>query len=112
MPNPFRLAVIAKAHFDTVCLPPPPAPAQRAALAGGAIRSAQAPRDCKPTYIAGALVPDPVGAAARGDVKTPSRDAMQYNGELRGGQQAHDASLPWSGFSSMLPCARGGRLGS
>jgi quercetin dioxygenase-like cupin family protein len=33
LPNPLRLAVIAKAHFDTVRLPFPPAPLQRAALA-------------------------------------------------------------------------------
>jgi hypothetical protein len=32
-PNPLRLAVIAKAHFDTVRLPFPPAALQRAALA-------------------------------------------------------------------------------
>jgi quercetin dioxygenase-like cupin family protein len=36
MPNPLRLAVIAKAHFDTVRLPFPPASLQRAALAVGA----------------------------------------------------------------------------
>jgi quercetin dioxygenase-like cupin family protein len=36
MPNPFRLAVIARAHFDTVRLPFPPAWLQRAALALGA----------------------------------------------------------------------------
>jgi quercetin dioxygenase-like cupin family protein len=36
MPNPLRLAVIAKAHFDTVRLPFPPAVLQRAALALGA----------------------------------------------------------------------------
>jgi quercetin dioxygenase-like cupin family protein len=36
MPNPLRLAVIAKAHFDTVRLPFPPAVLQRAALAVGA----------------------------------------------------------------------------
>jgi quercetin dioxygenase-like cupin family protein len=36
LPNPFRLAVIAKAHFDTVRLPFPPAAIQRAALAVGA----------------------------------------------------------------------------
>jgi quercetin dioxygenase-like cupin family protein len=36
MPNPLRLAVIAKAHFDTVRLPFPPAWLQRAALAVGA----------------------------------------------------------------------------
>jgi quercetin dioxygenase-like cupin family protein len=33
LPNPLRLAVIAKAHFDTVRLPFPPAGLQRAALA-------------------------------------------------------------------------------
>ncbi len=33
MPNPLRLAVIAKAHFDTVRLPAPPAFLQRAGLA-------------------------------------------------------------------------------
>jgi quercetin dioxygenase-like cupin family protein len=36
MPNPFRLAVIAQAHFDTVRLAFPPVPLQRAALAVGA----------------------------------------------------------------------------
>jgi mannose-6-phosphate isomerase-like protein (cupin superfamily) len=36
LPNPLRLAVIAKAHFDTVRLPFPPAWLQRAALALGA----------------------------------------------------------------------------
>lgn len=36
LPNPLRLAVIAKAHFDTVRLPFPPAVLQRAALALGA----------------------------------------------------------------------------
>src|SRR5256714_10325229 len=35
MPNPLRLAVIARAHFDTVRLPQPPAWLQRAALALG-----------------------------------------------------------------------------
>ena len=33
LPNPLRLAVIARAHFDTVRLPFPPAVLQRAALA-------------------------------------------------------------------------------
>jgi mannose-6-phosphate isomerase-like protein (cupin superfamily) len=33
MPNPLRLAVIARSHFDTVRLPFPPASLQRAALA-------------------------------------------------------------------------------
>jgi mannose-6-phosphate isomerase-like protein (cupin superfamily) len=36
LPNPLRLAVIAKAHFDTVRLPFPPVAVQRAALAVGA----------------------------------------------------------------------------
>lgn len=36
LPNPLRLAVIARAHFDTVRLPFPPAVVQRAALAVGA----------------------------------------------------------------------------
>jgi quercetin dioxygenase-like cupin family protein len=36
MPNPLRLAVIAKAHFDTVRLPFPPAWMQRLGLALGA----------------------------------------------------------------------------
>ena len=36
MPNPLRLAVIAKRHFDTVQLPFPPAWMQAAGLALGA----------------------------------------------------------------------------
>jgi quercetin dioxygenase-like cupin family protein len=36
MPNPLRLAVIARSHFDTVRLPFPPAWVQRTALAIGA----------------------------------------------------------------------------
>ena len=36
LPNPLQLAVIAQAHFETVRLPFPPAPLQRAALAVGA----------------------------------------------------------------------------
>jgi quercetin dioxygenase-like cupin family protein len=36
LPNPLRLAVIAKAHFDTVRLPFPPAVLQQVALAIGA----------------------------------------------------------------------------
>jgi quercetin dioxygenase-like cupin family protein len=36
MPNPFRLAVIARAHFDDVRLPFPPAFVQRIGLAVGA----------------------------------------------------------------------------
>jgi hypothetical protein len=36
MPNPFRLAVVANAHFDTVRLPKVPAWMQKTALAMGA----------------------------------------------------------------------------
>jgi hypothetical protein len=36
MPNPLRLAVIARVHFDTVRLPQPPSWLQRAGLALGA----------------------------------------------------------------------------
>jgi hypothetical protein len=36
MPNPLRLAVIARAHFDTVRLPFPPAWIQRVGLMLGA----------------------------------------------------------------------------
>jgi quercetin dioxygenase-like cupin family protein len=36
MPNPFRLAVIAQAHFDTVQLPFPPAALQKLGLVMGA----------------------------------------------------------------------------
>ena len=36
LPNPFRLAVVARAHLDTVVLPFPPVWAQKAALAVGA----------------------------------------------------------------------------
>ena len=36
MPNPFRLAVVARAHLDTVVLPFPPVWMQKAALAAGA----------------------------------------------------------------------------
>jgi hypothetical protein len=36
MPNPLQLAVIARAHFDTVRLPFPPALLQRIGLALGA----------------------------------------------------------------------------
>ena len=55
MPNPLRLAVIAKAHFDTVRLPFPPAWMQRAGLALGAplgrllgYGSTYAPEPCEP----------------------------------------------------------------
>ena len=36
MPNPFRLAVVARAHLDTVVLPFPPVWVQKAGLAVGA----------------------------------------------------------------------------
>ena len=36
LPNPFRLAVVARAHLDTVVLPFPPVWMQKAALAAGA----------------------------------------------------------------------------
>jgi len=36
MPNPFRLAVVARAHLDTVVLPFPPVWMQKLALAAGA----------------------------------------------------------------------------
>jgi quercetin dioxygenase-like cupin family protein len=49
MPNPLRLAVIAKAHFDTVRLPFPPAWVQKAGLAMGA--PAGRLLGYRPTYI-------------------------------------------------------------
>jgi quercetin dioxygenase-like cupin family protein len=55
MPSPFRLAVIAKAHFDTVHLPFPPAWAQRAALALGAPIGRLA--GYEPFYPAGPIAP-------------------------------------------------------
>ena len=61
LPNPFRLAVIAQAHFDTVRLPFPPAPLQRAALVGGAPLGRLL--GYRPTYTS-AMSPDPAGAAA------------------------------------------------
>jgi quercetin dioxygenase-like cupin family protein len=61
MPNPFRLAVIAQAHFDTVRLPFPPALIQRISLALGAPLGRVL--GYEPTY-GPALSPDPAGAAA------------------------------------------------
>jgi quercetin dioxygenase-like cupin family protein len=49
MPNPLRLAVIAKAHFDLVRLPYVPAPLQRAALAVGAALGSAA--GCESEYV-------------------------------------------------------------
>ena len=63
MPNPFRLAVIAKAHFDTVRLPLVPVWMQSSALAVGA--SLGLALGYGPTYAperpaaAGRLVPKP-----------------------------------------------------
>ena len=51
MPNPLRLAVIAKAHFDTVRLPAPPAFLQRAGLYLGAPLGRLL--GYKPTYVTG-----------------------------------------------------------
>ena len=60
MPSPFRLAVIANAHFDDVRLPHVPAFAQKAALATGAalghvagFRPTYEPRrELEPVYVA------------------------------------------------------------
>ena len=49
MPNPLRLALIAKAHFDVVRLPFPPAPLQRLGLAVGAPLGRLA--GYEPTYV-------------------------------------------------------------
>jgi mannose-6-phosphate isomerase-like protein (cupin superfamily) len=55
MPNPFRLAVIARAHFDVVRLPVIPPALQRAALALGAPFGRA--MGYGPTYVPGAGVP-------------------------------------------------------
>lgn len=60
MPNPLRLAVIAKAHFADVRLPFPPAGAQRLALALGAPFGRLA--GYGPTYEPAAGNPAPVAA--------------------------------------------------
>jgi quercetin dioxygenase-like cupin family protein len=60
MPNPLRLAVIARAHFDTVRLPAPPVLVQRAGLAIGAAFGRLV--GYKPTYTPAR--PAPVLAAA------------------------------------------------
>ncbi len=61
MPNPFRLAVIAQAHFDTVRLPFPPAFLQLISLALGAPLGQLL--GYRRTYTS-ELTPDPAGAAA------------------------------------------------
>ncbi|HEU4450534.1 MAG TPA: cupin domain-containing protein [Gaiellaceae bacterium] len=53
MPNPLRLAVIARAHFDTVRLPFPPAWIQRAGLVLGAPLGRLL--GYRPTYVSAAL---------------------------------------------------------
>jgi quercetin dioxygenase-like cupin family protein len=60
MPNPLRLAVIAKAHFDTVRLPTPPALLQRTGL----LLAAPLGRflGYKPTYARTSVVTGPAGA--------------------------------------------------
>ena len=60
MPNPLRLAVIAKAHFDTVRLPAPPALLQRTGL----LLAAPLGRflGYKPTYARTSVVTGPAGA--------------------------------------------------
>jgi quercetin dioxygenase-like cupin family protein len=60
MPNPFRLAVIANAHFDTVRLPFPPALVQRIGLALGAPLGRAL--GYKPVYVP--AEPAPVAVAA------------------------------------------------
>lgn len=60
MPNPLRLAVIAKAHFDTVRLPFPPAWLQKAGLVLGAPLGRLV--GYGPTYAAEGGAPVPVTA--------------------------------------------------
>ena len=55
MPNPLRLAVIARAHFDTVQLPFPPAWLQKAGLAFGAPIGRGL--GYRPTYASGVSAP-------------------------------------------------------
>ena len=61
MPNPLRLAVIARAHFDTVRLPFPPVWMQRASLALGAplgrLLGYRATFEPEPDQVAGEVVP-------------------------------------------------------
>ena len=61
MPNPLRLAVIARHHFDVVRLPGIPAWMQRAALATGAPLGRLI--GYQPTYEAGVVAPGETGAA-------------------------------------------------
>ena len=61
MPNPLRLAVIAKAHFDTVRLPFPPVWMQRVGLGLGAplggLLGYRATFEPEPDQVAGEVVP-------------------------------------------------------
>ena len=76
MPNPLRLAVIAKAHFDTVRLPFPTAGLQRAGGRSAAWQGARLPGDDGPATRrrhASALAADTdvrPGATARPGVRT------------------------------------------
>ena len=58
MPNPMHLAVIAKAHFDTVQLPFPPALLQRIGARPRRARSA-ALVGYRPTYVPAAPATEP-----------------------------------------------------
>jgi quercetin dioxygenase-like cupin family protein len=60
MPNPLRLAVIARAHFDTVRLPFPPAWLQKAALALGAPMGRLL--GYRPTYVGQTSTPAAIAA--------------------------------------------------
>jgi quercetin dioxygenase-like cupin family protein len=62
MPNPFRLAVVARAHLDTVVLPFPPVWMQKLGLALGAPLGKLA--GYGPTYVPAAPAIDPVPATA------------------------------------------------
>ncbi len=99
MPNPLQLAVIAKAHFDTVRLPfPPPRPAARGARSRSAARQgARLPGDDDPAAatrrrhasalawwllllcpIAAAAFAVLAAAAARRFAPVPVVDALRY----------------------------------
>jgi mannose-6-phosphate isomerase-like protein (cupin superfamily) len=72
LPGPLQLAVVAKAHFDTVRLPFPPAPLQRAALAVGA----------------------PLGKMLGYEATAPRRQAERARRYDRGGPHGRPARMP------------------
>jgi hypothetical protein len=95
IPNPFRPAMIARAHFDTVRLPQPPAWIQRAGLALGALlgralgyRPTYAPEVTAPVvpavWDAAALLLHAAGARADpsglAGVRSESREARSRAG--------------------------------